>query len=252
MFSVKLVAIPFVTDGNLTLHSGTTLTNCTEYRTLVGNLQYLSLTCPDISYVVNKLSQFIHRPTSEHWNAAKLLLRYLCGTLTHGLFLHKANTFSLHAFSYADWVVNKDDYTSTSAYIVYLGYHPISWSSKKQCTVVQSSIEAEYQLVSSITSEINWICSLLTKLGVTLPTPLVIYCDNVGATYLCSNLVFHSCMKYVAIDYHFIQDQVQSGALRVIHVSSTDQLADTLTKPLPGSRFQELRVKIGISSKAPS
>ncbi|KAL6342671.1 hypothetical protein AAG906_013077 [Vitis piasezkii] len=209
-------------DGNLTLHSGTALTNCTEYRTLVGNLQYLCLTCPDISYVVNKLSQFIHRPTSEHWNAAKRLLRYLCGTLTHGLFLHKANTFSLHAFSYADWVGNKDDYTSTSAYIVYLDHHPISWSSKKQRTVVRSSIEAEYQL-----------------LGVTLPTPPVIYCDNVGATYLCSNLVFHSCMKYVAIDYHFIQDQVQSSALRVIHVSSTDQLADTLTKPLPRITSQD-------------
>ena len=172
--------------------------------------------------------------------------------MTHGLFLHKVNTLSLHAFLDADWACNKDDYTSTSAYIVYLGHRPISWSSKKQCTVVRSSIEAEYQLVSSITSKINWICSLLTKLGVTLPTPHVIYCDNVGVTYLCSNPVFHLRMKHVAINYHFIRDQVKSGTRRVTHVSPADQLADTLTKPLPGSRFQELRVKIGISSKAPS
>ncbi|KAL6318147.1 hypothetical protein AAG906_035652 [Vitis piasezkii] len=128
------------------------------------------------------------------------------------------------------------------AYIVYLGRHPISWS----------SIEAEYRSVAATTSEINWICSLLTELGITLPTPPVIYCDNVGATYLYSNPVFHSRMKHVAIDYHFIQDQVQSGALRVTHVSSADQLVDTLTKPLPRSRFQELRVKIGVSSRAPS
>ena len=99
---VQNLLLPLVIDGNLTLHSGTTLTNCTEYRTLVGNLQYLSLTCPDISYVVNKLSQFMYHPTFEHWNVAKRLLRYLCGTLTHGLFLHKANTLSLHAFSNAD------------------------------------------------------------------------------------------------------------------------------------------------------
>ena len=59
-------------------------------------------------------------------------------------------------------------------------------------------------------------------------------------------------MNHVAIDYHFIRDQVQSGALRVTHVSSADQLADALTKPLPRSRFQELRVKIGVSSEAPS
>ena len=59
-------------------------------------------------------------------------------------------------------------------------------------------------------------------------------------------------MKHMEIDYHFIRDQVQSGALRVTHVSSADQLADALTKPLPRSRFQELRVKIGVSSEAPS
>ena len=102
MSSAKPVATPLVTDGNLTLHSGTILTNYTEYRTLVGSLQYFCLTRPYISYAVNKLSQFMHRSTSEHWNAAKRLLRYLCGTLTHGLFFHKANTLSLHAFSDAD------------------------------------------------------------------------------------------------------------------------------------------------------
>ena len=84
MFGTKPVATPLVIDGNLILHLGTALTNCTEHRTIVGSLQYLCLTRPNISYVVNKLSQFMHRLTSEHWNAAKQLLRYLCGTLTHG------------------------------------------------------------------------------------------------------------------------------------------------------------------------
>ena len=123
MSGAKPIASPLVTDGNLTLHSGTILTNYTEYRTLVGSLQYFCLTRPYISYAVNKLSQFMHRSTSEHWNAAKRLLRYLCGTLTHGLFLHKTNILSLHAFSNANWASNKDDYTFMSAYIVYLG-HP--------------------------------------------------------------------------------------------------------------------------------
>ena len=90
----------------------------------------------------------MHCPTSEHWNAVKRLLRYLCGTLTHGLFLHKANTLSLHAFSYADWVDNKDDYTFTSAYIIYLGRHPISCLFKKHRTIARSSTEVEYRLVA--------------------------------------------------------------------------------------------------------
>ena len=119
MYGAKPTATPLATSGNLILHLGTTLTNCIEYRTVVGSLQYLCLTRPNLSYVVNKLSQFMHHLTSEHWNVAKRVLRYLCGTLTHGLFLHKENTVSLHAFSDGDWAGNKDNYTSTSAYIVF-------------------------------------------------------------------------------------------------------------------------------------
>lgn len=131
---------------------------------------------------------------------------------------------SLYAFSDSNWASNKDDYTSTSAYIsIYLGRHPISWSSTKRRIVARSSTEVEYQLVAATTSKINRICSLFTE---PLPTPPVVYCDNIGATYFCTNPVFHSHMKHVAIDYHSIRDQVQSRALRVTHVSSTDQLAD--------------------------
>jgi len=59
-------------------------------------------------------------------------------------------------------------------------------------------------------------------------------------------------MKHVAIDFYFIRDQVQSGVLRVMHVSSEDQLADALTKPLPRQCFLQLKHKIGILSCAPS
>ncbi|KAK0576361.1 hypothetical protein LWI29_016072 [Acer saccharum] len=108
----------------------------------------------------------------------------------------------------ADWAGNKDDYSSTSAFVVYLGCNPISWSSKKQNTIAQSSTEAEYRTVAATAAVLNWVCFILTDLGLTLTTVPVIYCDNVGATQLCSNPIFHSRMKHVAIDFHFIRDQV--------------------------------------------
>lgn len=80
----------------------------------------------------------------------------------------------------------------------------------------------------------------------------VIYCDNVRSTFLCANLVFQSRMKHIAIDYHFIRGQVQNGLLRVSHVNTKDQLAYALTKPLPRSRFLELRNKIGVTIVPPS
>ncbi|KAE8697600.1 hypothetical protein F3Y22_tig00110621pilonHSYRG00550 [Hibiscus syriacus] len=179
MIDARPVATPLATSHILTLQSGTTL-NLTQFRAMVGSLQYPSLTRPDIAYVVNKLSQYMHRPTTEHWNAVKRLLRYLCGTIDHGII----------------------------AYIVYLGRNPISWSSKKQRTVARSSTEVGYRSIASTAAEVRWITSLLSELGFPSSQQPVIYCDNVGATNLCSNPVFHSRMKYVALDFHFIREQV--------------------------------------------
>lgn len=230
------------------MYPDTALDDATEYRAVVGNLQYLFLTRPDISFSVNKLSQYMHRSTTEHWKAMKRILRYLSGTMTHDIYFPANNTPSLHAFTNADWAGNKDDYTSTSAYIVYLGRHPIAWSSKKKTGVTRSSTEAEYRSLASTASEVCWVTSLFFELGVTITTTPTIYCDNIGATYLAANPVFYSRMKHLALDYHFVRQHVQSGQLRVSHASSQDQLADALTKPLPRARFQSLCVKIRLSS----
>lgn len=106
----------------------------------------------------------------------------------------------LHAFFDANQVSNKDDFTSTSAYIVYLGRNPILWSFKKQRVVACFSSEAKYLFVTCTFVELCGVCSLLTELGVCVPQIPMIYYDNVGATHLYSNMVFHFHMKHVALD----------------------------------------------------
>ncbi|CAA7040900.1 unnamed protein product [Microthlaspi erraticum] len=179
--------------------------------------------------------------------AAKRVSGILQGLL-HGT--TRLSPVTLHAYADAD--PDTHDYVSTNAYILFLGSTPIAWSSKKQKGVARSSTESEYRGVANTAAEIRWICSLLTELGITLPSVLVIYCDNVGVTYLCANPVFHSRMKHLALNYHFIRDNVQSGALRVTHLSTKDQLADALTKALPRPRFLELFSKIGVKEFLPS
>ena len=132
MLHAKPVATPLAASPKLTLNSGPPLPDPTEYRRVVGSLQYLALTRPDVSYAVNRLSQFMHQPTLDHWNAVKRVQRYLSGTLSHGIYLKKQKNPLLHAYSDADWAGDSDDYVSTNGYIVYLGTHPLSWSSKKQ------------------------------------------------------------------------------------------------------------------------
>ena len=136
---------------------------------------------------------------------------------------------------------------STTAYILYLGSNIISWKSSRQKSVSRSSTEAEYKALANAAAEIAWVQNLLTDLGVSQTSSPTLFCDNTGATYLCANPVYHSRMKHVALDYHFVCEKVAAGSLKVLHINSTDQLVDALTKPLSRSPFLHLRSKIGVS-----
>ncbi|XP_074293026.1 secreted RxLR effector protein 161-like [Silene latifolia] len=102
------------------------------------------------------------QPQNTHWIALKRLLRYLHGTMQLGLQLHRSNPLQLHAFSDADWGSDKDNYLSTSGYLVYLGKTPIAWCPKKQKATALSSTEAEFRAVAAVTSEILWVSSFRT------------------------------------------------------------------------------------------
>lgn len=103
MSQAKPLPTPMVTHPPLTLSNDTPFSHPTQYRALVGSLQYLSLTRPDVAFAINRLSQYMQTPTDVHWDALKRLLRYLKGTSHYGLILHHHSLKNLHAFFDADW-----------------------------------------------------------------------------------------------------------------------------------------------------
>jgi len=141
------------------------------------------------------------------------LLRYLKGTIHHGLSFTRSSSITLSAFSDSDWAGNLDDRTSTTAYILFLGGNVIFWASCKQHSVARSSTKAEYRAIAVTSAELAWVQQLLRELHASPPAPPTVYCDNVGATYLCANPVFNSHMKHIAIDFHFVHDHVSKGLL---------------------------------------
>ncbi|KAH9791777.1 retrovirus-related pol polyprotein from transposon RE1 [Citrus sinensis] len=231
-------------------NSGAAFDNPSLYRSIVGSLQYVLLTRPNIAYPVNKLSQFLAHPTISHWQACKRVLRYLQSTSHFGIQFFNSGSETLTAFSDADWAADPDDRKSTGGYCVFLGSNIISWSSKKQTIVSHSSAESEYRALASATSEILWLTYLLQELRIQLDHSPVMYCDNQSAEALASNPKYHSRTKHIELDLHFIREHVAKKQLTVSHVSSSEQVADILTKPLFFYQFAYLRTKLNILPRA--
>ncbi|KAM3297166.1 hypothetical protein ACQJBY_039175 [Aegilops geniculata] len=248
MENCKSTSTPLATSESLSRHSGALLSidDSFRYRSIVGALQYLTLTRPDISFAVNKVCQFLSQPTQVHWEAVKRILRYIKGTLDTGLRIRKSRFTGVSIFTDADWAGCVDDRRSTSGFAVFVGPNLISWSSKKQPTVSRSSTEAEYKALANGAAEAIWIDTVLTELGVTRQRTPILWCDNLGATYLTANPVFHARTKHIEIDFHFVRERVAVGKLEVRFISTDDQLADVFTKPATRQMLDRFRTNLNL------
>lgn len=220
----------------------------TSYRELIGRLLYLTITRPDITFAVHRLSQFLSAPTDVHLKAAYHVMRYLKSNPGQGLFYAADTGLCLNAFSDADWATCPDTRRSVTGFCVYLGSSLISWKSKKQCTVSRSSTEAEYRSMALTTCELIWLQQLLTDLRVTVTTGAKLFCDNKSAMHIAINPVFHERTKHIEVDCHTVRDQVKHGFLTLHHVSSSNQHADIFTKALHPGPFHFLLNIMSVSS----
>ncbi|XP_021739470.1 uncharacterized protein LOC110705845 [Chenopodium quinoa] len=242
----KPASAPFPSVLKLYSDQGDLYDNPALYRCYVGKLNFLTNTRPDLAFVVQSLSQFMHSPRLPHVHSLHHTLRYVASTVGQGILLQATDQLTLRAFCDSDWAACPFTRKSVTGYVLLLGNSPISWKSKKQSTTSKSSAEAEYRAMSHASGEVDWLVRLLTEMGLFDLKPVKLYCDSQSAIHIAKNPVFHERTKHIEVDCHFTRDKVLEGLIELCYLPTGQQLADVFTKQLPVSQQQDLLYKLGM------
>ena len=216
------------------------------YSNAVGSMMYAMVcTRPDISHAVSVVSRYMACPGKSHWNAVKWILRYLRGTSDTYLEFGKSSS-SLVGYVDSDYAGDLDKRRSLTGYVFTLGGSAISWKASLQPVVALSTTEAEYIAVTEVIKEGIWLRGLLGELS-SCSDKIDILCDSQSAIHLTKDQMFHERTKHIDIKYHFVRDIISRGDILVKKISTHENPADMLTKPLPRIKFKHCLNLIGVT-----
>ncbi|RVW25707.1 Retrovirus-related Pol polyprotein from transposon RE1 [Vitis vinifera] len=185
--------------------------NPERYRRVVGKLNYLTVTRPDIAYAVSVVSQFTSAPTIKHWAALEQILCYLKKAPGLGILYSSQGHTRIECFSDADWAGSKFDRRSTTGYCVFFGGNLVAWKMGMKCTM-----------------------------------PVKLWCDNQAALHIAANPVYHERTKHIEVDCHFIREKIEENLVSTGYVKTGEQLGDIFTKALNGTRVEYFCNKLGM------
>nr|GEZ10393.1 ribonuclease H-like domain-containing protein [Tanacetum cinerariifolium] len=214
-----------------------------EYNALITNGTWVLIPRSANVNVVRSMWLFKHKfnadgSLSGYKARLHCLQHFYSGSLLPST-LHLSSTTQLSAYTDADWAGCPVTRRSIS------GFNLLSWSAKRQIALSRSSDEAN-RGVANVVAETAWIRNLLCELHTPLFIATLVYCDNVSAVYLSTNLVQHQRTKHIEIDINFVRDYVTLGQVRVLYVPSRFQYADIFTKGLPTALFLEFRSSLNV------
>ena len=215
------------------------------YREAVGELFYLvTFTRPDLAQSVGYLSRFSSCPGEEHWEAVKRVLRYIKGTINHGLFfpIGDGNKLNMDVFSDSDYAGDKNDYRSTTGFVIKLENYVIDYGSSKQKSVSCSSCEAEYVACGHTVRRAMWLRKILLELrSINDNNPISIKMDSQSSLQLAINENYSGRAKHIGVQHHFIKELI---IIKMEWISTHVMIADMFTKSLDYVKFNNNKKKI--------
>ena len=200
---------------------------------------------PDIAYATGILSQFIQNPGYVHWEGVKRIITYLNTTKNYWLTFGGTTKTLVKGYSDADWASQKDQHL-ISGYVFFLGCGVIMWSSKKQYIITLLSTESEYIAQTHAAKEPLWLCSFVNDMRGEKDKPLGLNCNNQGAIVLTKDNKFHSQMKHINLQFHFIREAVEDNKLSITYVPTKENVVNIFTKVLARPKFKGFVERLGL------
>lgn len=188
------------------------------------------------------------KPTVDHWQAAKGVLRYVAGTSDVGILYRQDAAEGLMAYCDADYAGDMDSRRSTTGYVFIQSGGAISWSSKLQPTVAVSTVEAEYMAASAAVKEALWLRMLLCDFGINIGT-LQVMCDNQGCIRVSDNQLSSIRSKHIDVMHHFVRERVARKEVKFVYCSTEAMVADIFTKALPAQKLLKCKIAMGLTAE---
>jgi hypothetical protein len=224
-----------------------------DYRGIVAALQWLTNTRPDISAIVSILAHYVSKPRYIHYSALRTIFGYLIKHSDWGLLFNTNNSSNpdiplLEMFCDANHAPNPDHRRSTTGTIALLHGSTISFTSKLQPTIAQSSTEAELISHNLGAKQLLTHRQFLSEIGLPQLLPTVLRADNTGAIAISENDTISRDSRHLSIKLLWLRELIASKTLSLAFCPTKDMIADILTKVLSRPLFERFRNLLGVYS----
>ncbi|GJX77147.1 zinc finger, CCHC-type containing protein [Tanacetum coccineum] len=225
--------------------------NQLEYSRAIGCLMYaMTRIRPDISYAVRKLSRFTSNPSNHHWEAIIRVFRYLKKTMNYGL-SYVGFPSVIEGYSDASWITNSEDHTSTTGWVFLLGGGAISWASKKQTCITDSTMESEFVALAAAGKEAEWLRNLIYEIPLWPKpiSPISMHCDSAATLAKAYSQIYNGKSRHLGVRHNMVHELITNGVIFVDFVHSQHNLADHLTKGLARDLVHKSAIGMGLMCK---
>ncbi|SCV73211.1 BQ2448_7136 [Microbotryum intermedium] len=224
------------------------------YLQAIGSLLYISLgTRPDIAFAISYLARFANNPGRRHWIAVKHVLRYLRATYRNELLYAQGSACITGVAGYSDANLGAcvDTSVSTMGYVFYIAGSAVSWSSKRQTRVADSTTNAKYLALLHAGKEGIYLSQLLEELHVKPVAPTHIFTDNKATAAVARDPVRVSGTRHIRLREHFVCNMVNRGDISLSHVGTNNMVANIFTKALGPKVFLTHCYALGLRTRHP-